>query len=253
MSSDINIIACPLLQDLDDYWLVDQPSHIPVLPHNSNVVTNWADTDSEENFKKNPRAGYTKDSIVYKYNSYGYRTKEFNTDKPSILCLGCSFTKGVGVNLEDTWSAHIQDRFPDHNVYNLGIGGCSGDTVTRTLYRIGNMLNTTTVFILWPHYYRYEVYNPGAPIPIYPGCDQGYTPGILNNTHFYNLRQKNRSIVSMLKKLHGYTVIEQYVDTVWHTGRPGAGTDYGRDNHPGPTWHKHIANLLLKKYDNSKI
>ena len=253
MASFINIVPCPLIQDVDDYWLVDQPSFVPVIPHNVNVVTNWSGTDNEENFKRNPKPGYTADSIVYKYNSHGYRTQEFDTVKPSMLCLGCSFTEGVGVNIQDTWSAHLQERFSEHNVYNLGIGGCSGDTVTRTLYSIGNMLNIDTVFILWPHFYRYEVYNPGAPIAMFPGNDQGYTPGILTDTHFYNLRQKNRAIVALLKQLHGYNVIEEYVDTVWHTGRPGAGADNGRDNHPGPIWHKHIANLLLEKYDNSKI
>lgn len=246
-------VSCPIYQNLDNFWIKDQ---MPVVPHMVNLVTNWSGTDNEENFIKNPKPGYTADSIIYKYNSHGFRTKEidFTNKKPSIICLGCGLTEGVGVNYEQTWVSEIEKNFPEYNTYNFGVNGSSGDTATRILYLISNILNIHTVFILWPHITRYEIYNTGGVVNMWPNNKiQGYTPDTLTDTNFFNLREKNRAFVSTLSTLHKFRVIEEFVDAVIHAGRPSGLADYGRDNHPGPIWHKNIAKHFMEKYDNSTI
>ncbi len=249
----INTEPCPHYQFLDNFWTTNQ---IPEINYRLNLTTNWSGTDNEENFLKNPKPGYSKDSVVYKFNSRGYRTHEFDfsNPKPSIICIGCSFTEGVGVNYDDTWVSQIEKNFPDYTTYNLGVGGTSGDFVARTLNSIGSLLNTKIVFVLWPHVSRYEVYEAGSVINMWPQNTAGYNNHMVNETHLFNLREKNRALVHLLSQVHGYTVVEEYVDSVFHAGRPGSSMDFGRDTHPGPRWHNLIAKKFIERYnDNSKI
>ena len=250
----INTQPCPFYQGLDNYW---QEQTIPCIYRRANTETNWSDTDSEENFNLNPKPGYTKNSIVYQYNSNGYRSMEFDltNSKPSILCLGCSFTEGVGVNYNETWVSKIADYFPEYNTYNLGVGGSSGDTVARTLYSIGNMLDTKIVFILWPHITRYELYNPGAPTDELANSKFSFNRDLASDTHAFNLREKNKAIVKLLSRTYNFHVEEEFVDNIiHHNGNSLKLLDTGRDTHPGPQWHNAMAQLFIKRYnDNSKI
>jgi len=250
----INTEPCPFYQGLDNYWTTYQ---VPKIDYRLSLTTNWSGSDSEENFLKKPKSGYTKNSVVYHFNSHGYRTHEFefSNPKPSVLCIGCCFTEGVGVNYRDTWVKQIEQNFPNHTTYNLGVSGASGDFVARTLNSIGTLLDTKVVFVLWPHITRYEVYNPGAVVNVWP---QNMTNELHlvkpDATHLFNLREKNRVLVNLLGQLHGYTVVEQYVDSVFHSGSPGSSIDFGRDHHPGPNWHSLIAEKFIESYnDNSKI
>jgi hypothetical protein len=43
--------------------------------------------------------------------------------KPGIWIFGCSFTQGWGLNDEDTMPWKLQERLPDHDVVNFGVGG----------------------------------------------------------------------------------------------------------------------------------
>jgi hypothetical protein len=143
---------------------------VPIRYPTKNLTAFWSSSDSEEKFKKNPVAGYTETSIVYKYNSHGYRTKEFdfNLTDSNILCFGCSHTEGIGVREEDTWPSKLQDKFPNHTVYNLGDAGASGDTVTRILLNSCSIFKPSKVFILWPEIARFETYSYKDISPGYP-------------------------------------------------------------------------------------
>jgi len=46
--------------------------------------------------------------IYYKYNSYGYRSEEF--EDQNVLVLGCSQTLGVGLPLEYTWPFLLSEK-----------------------------------------------------------------------------------------------------------------------------------------------
>lgn len=211
-----------------------------------NLTTNWSGTDNEANFKNHPKSGYTEHSIIYKYNSYGFRTEEFDfkSNKPSILCLGCSMTEGVGVNIDEAWPSHIQKELTEFNVYNLGVGGGSSDTVARMLCNIRDKLNVCAVFILWPLSVRYEVYNKHGIQQLVPRMDN-YVLVSDDDTHYFNLRQKNKFLVNCLATIYRYRVVSESIENI--VNQFGY-VDKGRDDHPGPMWHKKVAESFIKKY-----
>jgi hypothetical protein len=225
---------------MNNYWAT---GFVPTVEHKKNTVSNWSGTDTEANFKRNPKPIYTADSIVYKYNSHGYRTEEFDFKNPAVLCLGCSFTEGIGVAEQDTWAKLLDLPYP---VYNMGIGGSSGDAVARILTNVADVFDIHAVFILWPQMFRYEVYNDGAAETVVPTDSARFTAATLTDVNFYNIRQRNRNTVELLSLLYNFKVVE-------HTVEECAIVDRGRDNHPGTQWHKNMAQIFMEKYDSSTI
>ena len=125
----------------------------------------WAGTDQEDVFKKNCANSETlqqlteldwiePDIITYKYNNYGFRTPNFD-DRPSGLALGCSFTEGVGLPIDQAWPS-VLSKFCNLQFWNLGIGGGSLDTVFRVLDYYLLKLNVKIVCILPPSSTRFE-------------------------------------------------------------------------------------------------
>lgn len=235
--------------DLYNHWDINQ---IPAINSKVNYTSHWSGTDTQENWASNPKPGYSETSITYNYNSYGYRTKEFDlsNSRPSILCLGCSFTEGVGVNYEETWVSKLEQHFTDYHVYNLGVNGGSGDSVSRILYNIGNVLDTKIVFILWPHLFRQEIYLHKT-INNSVASETNSHSSILTDINFFNKQEKNKAIINLLSQLHRYTVIDEDISLIYKDRCPII--DRGRDNHPGPQWHLDVAQHFIKLYDNSKI
>ena len=77
----------------------------------------------EKKVRENRKKYYINNPIEYKFNNYGYRTyDDFEKGKKGILTLGCSFTEGIGLHLENTWSYKIAKHF-NKPLYNLAVGG----------------------------------------------------------------------------------------------------------------------------------
>ncbi len=51
---------------------------------------------------------YNEHAIEYKYNSIGYRSEEFGSH--NIMTLGCSYTFGTGLNIEQTWPYMLSNK-----------------------------------------------------------------------------------------------------------------------------------------------
>jgi hypothetical protein len=231
---------------MNNYW---QEKCIPIPPtgiSRANKISHWNNGDSEEKFLKNPRPGFTKESIIYRYNSKGYRTTEFNFEDPAVICLGCSLTEGTGVNYEDTWVSKLEKHFLNYNVYNLGVEGVSNDSITRTLYNVSGLFNIDLVFILWTLNGRSEIYHPDRIQPTYPSTEGAFARLTVEETHLYNLQQRNLAMVNLLEKTHGYRVINCDCTAIDFKSE----YDFGRDDHPGPGWHNEVANLFLHKYQH---
>lgn len=56
-------------------------------------------------------------------NGSGFRGKEIDPEKPSIVLIGDSFVFGFGVDDAEVHSHHLQEEFPGHNVINTGVNG----------------------------------------------------------------------------------------------------------------------------------
>lgn len=228
----------------------------------------WITRDNEENFRKNPKPGYTETSITYSYNGHGFRTKEFDLSngKRNILFLGCSHTEGIGLREEDTWVHKVSQHFPDHNCYNLGIGGGSTDMVTRFLYNFSEVLRPEVVFILWPSLTRFETYEfcepddprnqMDTPMMHGPWDMTKETMFLYTDNHTIQSYMKNRAIVDLLKKVYNFKLVEaedKDLDILYFDGYPFP--DEARDDHFPPSLHTALANEFMKRYinDNSTV
>lgn len=234
---------------------------IPKTHHPKNQIVHWSGSDTEENWVKNPKPGYTETSITYNYNSYGYRTTEFDLTNniPKILCFGCSHTEGVGLKFEDIWISHIKLKFSDHDLYNLGIGGASADYVTRLLSNTASIFNPDYVFILWPSMSRFETYKTVYNLNDDPTLMNGpwnlneHNKCMADETNMYNNLQKNRLIINLLQNKYQFKLHELSTDD--ELGTMAFNQLYqlnqARDHHYGPAQHQRIAELFMEKVNAS--
>lgn len=130
------------------------------------TVLQWNGTDNHETFEYNinnldkrnqlEKNGWLDPNCIsYSFNSRGFRDDEF-TKEESILALGCSFTQGMGVDLENTWPRLLSNTM-SMRVWNLGIGGSSADTAYRMAEYWLDHLNVKYVTMLVPDIDRFEI------------------------------------------------------------------------------------------------
>lgn len=128
-----------------------------------NLRGTWTPDDDLKKYENNKSSGnipekYLDPSVVqYEYNSLGYRTKEFDEFKSVefILCMGCSYTEGTGLNNNEVWH-HLLGKHFNLPVMNLGVGGSGSDTIAfNTLQYVKNKLPKPKLVIFqWPGAYR---------------------------------------------------------------------------------------------------
>jgi len=216
------------------------------MPYGETVY--WSATDSEENFQLNPKPQYTATSITYSYNSYGFREDEFDltNNRSKILCLGCSHTEGVGLKLEDVWVSKVKQNFSNFDVYNLGVGGSSSDTVVRILINSIEIFKPEHVFILWPSKDRFEIFDPE---PSYKGpwnCQKGELDYYAESNTFNN-QNKNRYIVKLMSKCYNFKLWELCVDDLLTDDFYNLVNDSpARDEHYGPRQHEEIFKKFME-------
>lgn len=112
-----------------------------------NKTFDFISCDSEELYLKNreelgPDWYYYDKEIKYKYNSWGYRTKEFENLKDEyFISFGCSFTEGVGLAEEDMWVNKLSKEL-DIDSFNLAQGGTGVDfSTTNTILLVDYLRN----------------------------------------------------------------------------------------------------------------
>lgn len=140
-----------------------------MLLNRANKTHQWCPSDSEDNYKphqKDGSANYRIDSFDYKFNSDGFRCDEFSkhSDLP-ILFMGCSYTEGIGLPLEEVWSSHVLNKIkmlPQNKekcipYWSLAIGGTSIDTMARELSNYVDKVKPHTIFYLLSSFYRREL------------------------------------------------------------------------------------------------
>lgn len=130
-------------------------------------TVNWVPSDEEWRFEENmadPRKrellekfGWTKESITYTFNNYGFRSDEFTDGvHDSIVFLGCSLTMGIGMRLEETWAYRVASSLGLRR-YSLGIGGGGPDMCFRLAHHWIPKLRPKYVMMLTPYSARTEI------------------------------------------------------------------------------------------------
>ena len=172
-------------------------------------------------------------SISYIFDKYGFRS-EIDPRDADILCLGCSFTFGIGVEEENTWPSML-GKMAGVVAFNFGV--CSGSV--ETCYRLlkvwlGNNMNTDTVCILMPPLTRREVlYSNGAWQNVTGNIEAHVTESFLSPHDQWIQQQRTLDAIKHVCKDVNLQII--YSDDVDFL-------DYARDNvHPGPVTQEKIA------------
>jgi len=105
--------------------------------HHANKTLDWLPSDDMYRYLDNCKSqrdllekyDWINKKITYKFNSHGFRCKEFTLD-PSVMFLGCSNTVGIGLPLENNWATLVSNEL-NLKMINLGIGGTGSDTAFR--------------------------------------------------------------------------------------------------------------------------
>lgn len=141
--------------------LIINPNTLLIDEYQQGRTTEWCYADDEEHFNKNKTRPdfdqvYLTSKIEYKFNSDGYRTKEYSSlDKDFVLAFGCSHTEGVGLRNEDVWINNLCDKIGIDRC-NLGKGGSGPDIqYINTLQYIKNKYPMPKLVIYqWPQSVR---------------------------------------------------------------------------------------------------
>jgi len=119
-------------------------------PGDGNQTLTEKGWDLRENWNPNYQ------EIVYNHNEHGFRCDSFSAESQlPILFLGCSFTEGIGLNLEDVWSYRLLEKIKEYKNINipywsLAAGGASIDLQTLYLHAFIDQLKPKYIFFLLP-------------------------------------------------------------------------------------------------------
>jgi hypothetical protein len=118
----------------------------------SGKTFDWFGTDSPRRY--NELSGYSRNSIKYEFNHHGYRCEEL---QPSpILFIGCSYTIGIGLPLEDVWAHQVAKHYQAPYI-NLAQQGGSFSYFQRTLVKTLSVMQPQKVVLLYPYNWRFEM------------------------------------------------------------------------------------------------
>lgn len=139
---------------------------IPLPINTKNDEYQFYSVDNEmsyyENLKTQPEDWhYRTKKVVYKLNSMGYRTKEFNDIdwKNSIVVLGCSCVFGTGVSEDETLSYYLSKLF-NKDVINLGVSGSSNQFMLDTSIMLKKKYGIPFgIIMLWTSSARFPFYG----------------------------------------------------------------------------------------------
>lgn len=226
----------------------------------------WLPTDTKENYEKliqDPahckyfaEMGWDQPSaITYKLNSHGFRCDEFASG-PYVVALGCSFTIGLGLPLQDTW-AYLVGKALGLKVANLAWGGYSADTCYRLAEYWVPELRPDYVCMLAPpsgrlellleNTSKFEVFLAQSESKWYSANDLYIKHWFLNEKNAEINQRKNMLAVRQLCKDLSIPCIVIDAETYMCRSREEIG--YARDYmHAGPIAHKIVADKFVYEY-----
>ena len=221
--------------------------------HLANQTLEWLPMDTKsrydynhsKNFDLLSKNNWLNRSFSYSFNSHGFRCDEFaQTD--NIVFLGCSYTCGIGLPYDETWTYKVAKNLGYAN-YNLGIGGTS----LNTAFRLGHIyipaLKPKIVILLEPDQHRLEILNLQGYYDLLPNCtgylgiDDFYKIWISNDLNSHMNRLKNvlaLEHICLINNAKFYSFQIDEIDVI----------DKARDlGHAGTQSNSNFADYVLKK------
>jgi lysophospholipase L1-like esterase len=196
-------------------------------------------------------------AISYRINSAGFRCEEFDPLAPNLLALGCSYTIGLGLPLQDLWPSLVGQAL-QLRVCNLGWGGVSADTCYRLAEYWIPCIRPRLVVMLTPPVDRFELHMATGSIPVenfMPQSEAESAPYVQQYLrHYYGNeansqinRRKNQAALRSLCDQHGVPCQIYNCDEWMNLTREQIG--YARDRmHAGPPGHQRLADQIIRDH-----
>lgn len=98
-------------------------------------------------------------SVAYNYNELGFRERPIELyNKNSIICIGDSFTLGLGLPIELTYPQQLENVV-QHPVLNFSLNGASNDWIARKLEIILKYFTPRAIIVHYTFSHRRESNN----------------------------------------------------------------------------------------------
>ena len=111
---------------------------------------------------------------TYTYNEYGFRGDSTLKSGFKIMSIGSSYTEGIGVNDDETYSHYLAKMIPNGVDLNFGYSGRSNDYIARVLITFFDKVNPNFVNIMYTYPTHREYYNKTGGIEPYAPNPWGY-------------------------------------------------------------------------------
>jgi hypothetical protein len=235
-----------------------------------NTIKKWHSTDTEDSFREHQKNQHSKklldqlewtdSNVEYRFNNYGFRTDDdFDIDNqsPGIITVGCSYTEGIGINLEDTWGYKLSEKL-GCKLYNLGLAGGGIETQYRLIKAWAPILKPIAVLSQGSWGYRYEFAMSDDSFFLTPWTTYFRHPShldfyktvladpICNEVMFTKTYDAIKYVLTELK-IPFYEMNEATHRTGVYNFGIKDDTDYARDlSHPGKIYNSAIANYFYR-------
>lgn len=97
---------------------------------------------------------YPNQNILYRFNSQGFRDKEFNVNEKVNLCIGDSAVVNIGGPQNQSWPAHLES-LSGRRCVNLGLVGAGNDAIVLLAERAVQYFNVDKIFVMFSFLNRY--------------------------------------------------------------------------------------------------
>jgi len=159
------------------------------------------------------------------HNNYGFRCEDIEekTDNDLVIVsLGCSFTYGAGVHVEDRWTDVLCKKIQETTTlkvrnYNLALEGHSNDYCARMVFKTIENLKPDLYCFLFTYRNRMEwVTNEGNKVTnVIPGHDDVFINVMNDGVAMYNFH-KNYALINALCNLHKVPFLFSAIDPRIH-------------------------------------
>lgn len=177
-------------------------------------------------------------------NPLGYRFDVSRDPQDQVWALGCSCTYGLWLEPEQTWAHQL-------GIMNFAQPGVGPDFLWINLSRLLSNYRPKHVVIQWPDVNR--MFDHGTNLEVGTWSFERF-PYFADLVQKGLVRRYNRAIVNMTRsrlQFEGipYTEFRLDSDWYWYDPIPRFPSDYGAvdKRHPGPLFHKRIAQWLAPK------
>ena len=252
----------------------------PFLKDRANKTVQWLPTDSEENYHL-PNL-YTPDSFNYTFNECGLRCDSFDlTSELPIVFLGCSYTEGIGLPIEEVWSHLLLEKIQKSTgkkipYWSLALGGKGLDNQVKMLYDFIKTHSVKYIFCLFPASGRRDFCYGAEPEKTWmpnPILHTNPLPHLINDLFsdpYYIRHEDYRSLmlldsIRIIQQAHvvasswrhndindelfkNFPEIKFFQPTFLSWGDATRRGDKARDNqHPGAKYHESVASVFWNK------